>query len=140
VRHGLNGDLGFSDADREENIRRVAHVARLAFDHGNVVLCTFISPFRADRELARSLLPDGRFIEIHVDCPLDECIKRDPKGLYLRAQRREIASFTGITAPYEAPIAPELVLHTAELSTDEAVDLVQRALVAAQIIGREQMR
>ena len=99
VRHGLNGDLGFSAADRQENIRRVAEVAKLAFEHGAVVLCTFISPFRRDRDFARSLIPAGRFIEVHVKCDVATCEARDPKGLYARARRGEIAEFTGVSVP-----------------------------------------
>lgn len=122
VRHGLNGDLGFSDKDRAENIRRVAHLAKLFFEHGNIVLCTFISPFKNERELARNLVPADRFIEVFVDCPLDEAEKRDPKGLYKKARSGAIKDFTGIDSPYEAPENPEIILNTKELSVDEAVD------------------
>ena len=103
MRHGLNKDLGFTDADRVENIRRVAEVARLMTDAGLIVLTSFISPFRAERRLARDIAADGEFIEIFVDTPLDDVIARDPKGLYKRALNGEIKNFTGIDQPYEAP-------------------------------------
>src|SRR5438105_4533618 len=103
VRHGLNKDLGFTDADRDENIRRVAEVAKLMVDAGLVVLVAFISPFRAEREMARSLLREGEFIEVYVDTPLEVAEVRDPKGLYKKARRGELVHFTGIDSPYEAP-------------------------------------
>ena len=112
VRHGLNGDLGFSAADRKENIRRVAEVAKLGYDHGNLVLCTFISPFAADREFARSLLPEGRFIEVYVKCDLEVAKRRDPKGLYARALAGQIPEFTGVSSPYEEPASPEILVET----------------------------
>jgi bifunctional enzyme CysN/CysC len=121
VRHGLNGDLGFTPDDREENIRRIGELASLFFRHGNVVLCTFVSPFRADRQRARGLLPEGRFIEVFVDTPLTECERRDPKGLYARARRGEIAHMTGLTSPYEAPEAPEIRLETVGRAVDEVI-------------------
>ena len=121
VRHGLNGDLGFSDADREENIRRVSEVGRLFFEQGALTLCTFISPFNADREGARDLIPAGRFIEVFVDCDLQSAIARDPKGLYKKAQTGEIQNFTGISSPYEPPTSPEITLDTTKLSVDECV-------------------
>lgn len=128
VRHGLCGDLGFSEAAREENIRRVAHVARLFFEHGNIVLCTFISPFIRNRALSRNLIPEGRFIEIHVACDLEEAEKRDPKGLYAKARRGEIKDFTGIDSPYEEPEAPEIRLDTMAQSPDQAVETVLQYL------------
>ena len=112
MRHGLNRDLGFTDADRVENIRRVAEVARLMTDAGLIVLASFISPFRAERQLAREIAGDGEFIEIFVDTPLATAIARDPKGLYKRALAGEIKNFTGIDQPYEAPEAAELTLDT----------------------------
>jgi bifunctional enzyme CysN/CysC len=112
LRHGLNRDLGFSDADRAENIRRVAEVARLMADAGLIVIVSFISPFRADREQARQLFEEGRFVEVHVDTSLDECIRRDPKGLYSRALKGEITNFTGLDSPYEVPSDPEIHLRT----------------------------
>jgi bifunctional enzyme CysN/CysC len=112
IRHGLNRDLGFDNDDRVENIRRVAEVAKLMTDAGLVVIVSFISPFRAERQMARDLFPEGEFVEVFVDTPLEECIKRDPKGLYAKAQAGEIANFTGISSGYEAPENPEVHLHT----------------------------
>jgi adenylylsulfate kinase len=123
VRHGLNGDLGFSDTDRVENIRRVAHVAKLFWDANVITLVSFISPFRSERQFARELIgPD--FAEIFVDTPLELCEKRDPKGLYKKARTGEIPVFTGISSPYEAPEQPEIVLKTAEESLETCVDHV----------------
>ncbi len=113
VRHGLNKDLGFSDADRVENIRRIGEVAKLFVDAGLIVMTAFISPFRSDRELVRKLVPEGEFLEIFVDTPLEVCEQRDPKGLYKKARAGQIKNFTGLDSPYEAPDAPELVLETA---------------------------
>ncbi|MDP3083048.1 MAG: sulfate adenylyltransferase subunit CysN [Rubrivivax sp.] len=124
VRHGLNKDLGFTDADRVENIRRVAEVARLMVDAGLIVLTAFISPFRAERAMARGLLAEGEFIEIHVDTPLDVAEQRDAKGLYRKARRGELKNFTGIDSPYEAPLTPEMRINTVERSADVAADLV----------------
>ncbi len=115
VRHGLNRDLGFTEADRVENIRRVAEVARLMVDAGLVVLVSFISPYRAERRMARELFAPGEFVEVFVDAPLEECEQRDPKGLYAKARRGELANFTGIDSAYESPEAPEIRLRTAEL-------------------------
>ena len=112
VRHGLNADLGFTDADRVENIRRVAEVAKLMVDAGLIVLVSFISPFRAERAMARSLFADGAFVEIHVDTPLAVAEERDPKGLYRKARQGELRNFTGIDSPYEPPDAPELRIDT----------------------------
>jgi bifunctional enzyme CysN/CysC len=128
LRHGLNGDLGFSDADRQENIRRVGEVGRLGFEHGNIVLCSFISPFQRDRDFARSLLPEGRFFEVFVKCDLEVCKRRDPKGLYAKALSGEIKNFTGISSPYEEPINPELVVETDLQSTEEIVDQIVQSL------------
>jgi len=134
VRHGLNGDLGFSDADRKENIRRVAEVARLSFEHGNLTLCTFISPFAADRDFARTLVPDGRFVEVYVKCDIEVCKRRDPKGLYARALRGEIPEFTGVTSPYEEPQQPELVVETDLQSADELVERILAYLIRQGIL------
>ena len=112
VRHGLNRDLGFTDEDRVENIRRVAEVARLMADAGLIVLVSFISPFKSERRTARELMPQGEFIEVFVDTPIEDCAARDPKGLYAKAYRGEIKNFTGIDSPYEAPDAPEIHLKT----------------------------
>lgn len=116
VRHGLNKDLTFSDADRKENVRRVAEVARLMVDAGLIVIVTLISPFRKDRDYARSLFERGEFIEVFVDTPIEVCANRDPKGLYARAKKGEIPDFTGISSPYEPPLNPEIVL----LNSDDA--------------------
>jgi bifunctional enzyme CysN/CysC len=124
VRHGLNKDLGFTEADRVENIRRVAEVARLMVDAGLIVITAFISPFRAERELARRLLAQGEFIEIHVDTPLEVAEQRDVKGLYAKARRGELANFTGIGSPYEVPESPELRVATTVLSPEQAADRV----------------
>ncbi len=128
VRHGLNHDLGFTDADRVENIRRVAEVAKLMVDAGLIVLVSFISPFRAERELARGLLESGEFLEIFVDTPLEDAEKRDPKGLYKKARRGEINNFTGISSPYEAPLNPEIRIDTMRLTAAEAADAILRKL------------
>jgi adenylylsulfate kinase len=121
VRHGLNADLGFSPEDRTENIRRIGEVAKLFTDAGVVNLTAFISPYRSDRDRVRGIMAAGDFIEVHVDCPIAECERRDVKGLYAKARAGKIPEFTGISAPYEAPEKPEIVLRTAELSEDESV-------------------
>jgi bifunctional enzyme CysN/CysC len=136
VRHGLCGDLGFGADDRRENIRRVGEVARLFFEAGNIVLCTFVSPFRADRERARALLPEGRFVEVHVHADLQTVKARDPKGLYEKAERGEILHFTGISSPYEAPEAAELTLDTTARSVEESVRAVVERLRAAGVVSR----
>ncbi|RAN39200.1 sulfate adenylyltransferase subunit CysN [Hyphomonas sp. GM-8P] len=122
VRHGLNRDLGFTDADRVENIRRVANVAKLMSDAGLITLVSFISPFRAERQMARNMMADGEFIEIHVDTPLDVAEQRDVKGLYKKARSGEIKNFTGISSPYEAPENPELRIDTVDRSPDDAAE------------------
>ncbi|HSD16766.1 MAG TPA: sulfate adenylyltransferase subunit CysN [Thermomonas sp.] len=128
VRHGLNKDLGFTDEDRVENIRRVAEVAKLMTDAGLVVLVSFISPFRAERDMARALFDPGEFLEVHVDTSLAEAERRDVKGLYAKARRGELRNFTGIDSPYEAPEAPELHLDTAVADPATLADQVVRAL------------
>jgi bifunctional enzyme CysN/CysC len=124
VRHGLNKDLGFTEADRVENIRRVAEVAKLMLDAGLIVLVSFISPFRAERQMARALFGEGEFLEVYVDTPLEECERRDVKGLYAKARRGELKNFTGIDSPYEPPEAPEVHLRTTELTLEECVDRI----------------
>jgi len=114
VRHGLNKDLGFSDSDRVENIRRIGEMAKLFADAGLIVLSAFISPFRADRQMVRDLVEEGEFIEIHMSTPLSVCEQRDPKGLYQKARNGEIRNFTGIDSVYEAPEKPEITLNTAD--------------------------
>ncbi|MCW5733791.1 MAG: sulfate adenylyltransferase subunit CysN [Enhydrobacter sp.] len=130
VRHGLNRDLGFTDADRVENIRRVAEVARLMADAGLLVIVSFISPFREEREMARSLMPEGEFIEVFVDTPLELCESRDPKGLYRKARRQEITNFTGISSPYEGPLNPEVKIETANQTVEQSVEQLLAYLAA----------
>ncbi|NOR68709.1 MAG: adenylyl-sulfate kinase [Methylomarinum sp.] len=124
VRHGLNKDLGFSDKDRKENIRRISETAKLMLEAGVITLTAFISPFKEERAMARSLMPHGDFIEIHCYCPLEVCEQRDVKGLYKRARDGEIKDFTGISSPYEAPTNPELKIDTHALSIEESVQRV----------------
>lgn len=124
MRHGLNGDLGFSMEDRQENIRRVGEVARLFYEHGNIVLCTFVSPYMEDRERIRGLFPDGAFTEIHVTCSSETAMERDPKGLYAKAKRGEIRGLTGFDGPYEAPSEDAILLDTDNLSVEECVEVV----------------
>jgi len=124
LRHGLNRDLGFTEADRVENIRRVAEVAKLMVDAGLIVLASFISPFHAERQMARRLFADTEFVEIFVDTPLSECEKRDVKGLYAKARRGELKNFTGIDSAYERPEHPELVLDTCNHSVEDCVEQI----------------
>jgi bifunctional enzyme CysN/CysC len=128
VRHGLNKDLGFSEADRIENIRRVGEVARLMADAGLIVLTAFISPFRAERDMVRSMLPEGEFVEIFVDTPLEEAERRDAKGLYAKARAGELANFTGIDSPYEAPEHPEIRIDTMEMDAEAAAEAIVAVL------------
>ncbi len=130
IRHGLNSNLGFSPEDRTENIRRIGEVAKLFTDAGAIVFTSFISPYRADRDSVRSIMEPGDFVEVFVDAPLDVCEGRDVKGLYQKARNGEIPEFTGISAPYEAPEKPELVLKTGDQSVEESVDQVIRYLEA----------
>jgi len=132
VRHGLNRDLGFTEADRIENIRRVGEVARLMADGGLIVLTAFISPFRAEREMVRKMLPEGEFIEVFVDTPLAEAEKRDPKGLYAKARAGEILNFTGIDSPYETPDDAEIVIDTTAMSAEDSADLIVAELMKRQ--------
>ena len=134
VRHGLCGDLGFSPAERSENVRRVGEVARLFFEQGNITLCTFISPYRQNREFVRDLLPESRFFEVHVDCDVETCAERDPKGLYGKAKAGEIQDFTGISAPYEAPEDPALTLDTEARSVEDCVDALVELLEEKDIL------
>lgn len=135
VRHGLNSDLGFSQEDRAENIRRIGEVARLFADAGALVVSAFISPYRRDRDRIRGLMGEGEFIEVFVDTPLEICEARDPKGLYKKARAGEISNFTGLDAPYEAPKNPEVHLQTANLTVDEAAQQVVRFLEEHGILG-----
>ena len=124
IRHGLNKGLGFSKEDRAANLRRIGEVAKLFVDSGQIVLTAFVSPHRKDRDQIRTLFAEGEFIEIHVSCPLDICEKRDPKGLYQRAKKGEIQNFTGVDAPYEPPVSPELTIDTNRCTADEAADVI----------------
>ena len=124
IRHGLNNNLGFSDDDRVENIRRVAEVSKLFIDAGIIVITAFISPFIKDREIAKNLLKKNEFIEIFIDTPIDVCKKRDPKGLYKKAIQGEIKDFTGVSSPYETPVKPNINLKTDKLSIDESVEKI----------------
>ncbi len=124
VRHGLSGDLGFTAEDRQENTRRVGEVARLFFAQGSLVLCTFVSPYRAGRDRIRALLPEGRFLEVHVDVDVETARERDPKGLYEKAEAGEIKNFTGVSAPYEAPEEADLTLRTGEESAEESAERI----------------
>jgi bifunctional enzyme CysN/CysC len=135
VRHGLNRDLGFSEADRVENIRRVAEVSRLFVEAGLIVLVSFISPYRAERMLARDRVGADEFLEIYVDTPVDECRRRDPKGLYVKADSGQIRNFTGVDAPYEEPLDPDIRLRTLEADPDALADSVIGALLARGIIA-----
>ena len=128
LREGLNRDLGFSAEDRSENIRRAGEIARLLARQGMLVLVTLISPFRRDRDAVRARMGPGEFLEVFVSCPLAECEKRDPKGLYRRARAGEVPEFTGISSPYEEPLKPELTLDTSRLGIEEAVAVVVRYL------------
>lgn len=135
VRHGLCGDLGFSEPDRIENIRRVGELAKLMIEAGLITLTAFISPFREDRARVRSLYPHGDFLEIYCKSPVEVCEQRDVKGHYRRARSGEIKNFTGISSPYEEPLAPELVVDTAELSLDESVEKVLDLLRTRGLTG-----
>ena len=132
VRHGLNKDLGFTDADRVENIRRVAEVGRLMVDAGLIVMASFISPFRSERDLARELFDQGEFVEVFVDASIEACERRDPKGLYQRARDGKIPNFTGIDSPYEPPEHAEIHLQTEQLSPEESRRIGRRSIAEAR--------
>ncbi|GLB60045.1 adenylyl-sulfate kinase [Cytobacillus sp. NCCP-133] len=134
IRHGLNKDLGFSEADRNENIRRIGEVAKLFVDSGKIVTTAFISPFRSDRDSVRNMFEEGEFIEVFIDCPLEECERRDPKQLYVKARRGEIKDFTGIDSPYEAPGNPEITVRSDQYSVEEAVQQILTYLREQNII------
>jgi adenylylsulfate kinase len=134
VRHGLNKDLGFSETDRKENIRRIGEVAKLFVDSGQIVLTAFISPFQSDRQIVRNLLAADEFIEVYVKCPLDECENRDPKGLYEKARQGIIKDFTGISSPYEEPDQPELIIETHKYTVEECVNQVIFHLTLQRVI------
>ncbi|KAA1174698.1 adenylyl-sulfate kinase [Marinobacter salinexigens] len=137
VRHGLCKDLGFSDEDREENIRRVGEVCKLFADAGLIVMSAFISPFTSDRRMVRKLFPAGEFIEVFMDTPLATCESRDPKGLYQKARSGEIRHFTGIDSPYEVPSHPEVRLDTSTMTVDECVDSLIGYLLDRGLISRK---
>ena len=128
VRHGLSRDLGFSEADRDENIRRIAEVARLMVDAGLVIIVAFISPYRREREFARGLFAPGDFVEIFVDTPREECERRDPKGMYAKARHGEIANFTGVDGSYQAPENPEIRINTTDRTPQESLASILYAL------------
>ena len=137
VRHGLNKDLGFTDADRVENIRRIAEVAKLMVDAGLIVSTAFISPFRAERCMAREMMGEGEFIKVFVDTPFEECATRDPKGLYARALGGEIKNFTGLDSPYERPENPEIHLRTLGKSPEEMVEILEDWLSERDIADQQ---
>jgi adenylyl-sulfate kinase len=135
LRHGLSRDLGFSDGDRSESVRRAGEAARLLMDAGLIVIVASIAPFRRDRDAVRERIPHGRFIEIHVDAPLDLCEQRDPKGLYHKARIGEISNFTGIDSPYEVPISPEVVIDTRLQPLPACVETVMYGLQIRGLLG-----
>lgn len=134
VRHGLNQDLGFSDAERVENIRRIGEVSKLFADAGLIVLSAFISPFTCDRRMVRKLFPAGEFIEVFMSTPLETCESRDPKGFYSKARSGQIKHFTGIDSPYEIPSHPEITLDTSQLSIEECVENLLQYLKGRNLI------
>lgn len=134
IRLGLNSDLGFSEEDRRENIRRVGEVATLMYDAGLIVITSFISPFQSDRDMVRMKIDPGAFWEIFVSCPLEECVRRDTKGLYKKALAGEIENFTGISSPYEEPLTPELVLETSIYNVDNCVSKIIEKMMAEKVI------
>ncbi len=135
IRHGLCKDLGFSDTDRKENIRRISEVSKLFLDAGVIVLTAFVSPFRQDRDTARSLVEKNDFVEIYCAADLDICEGRDPKGLYVKARAGEIKEFTGISSPYEEPLCPDLKLDTGKQKLDKCVEIVLEKLLSKKIIN-----
>jgi adenylyl-sulfate kinase len=136
IRHGLNKDLGFSDEDRTENIRRIGEAAKLFVDAGIIVLTAFISPFRSDRGMVHDIVENGEFFEIFVDTPLEVCEERDPKGLYAKARRGEIRDFTGIDSPYEPPEDPDIHLYPGQESVKQSVDRIVRGLEELGVLPR----
>ncbi len=138
VRHGLNRDLGFSPEDRSENIRRVAEVARLMNEAGLIVVTSFISPYREDRELARTIIGADRFLEVHMATPLEVCEQRDVKGLYQRARSGEVKEFTGINSPYEPPLDPALTVNTQQYDINCSVDMLIEMLKSNIVISNQQ--
>jgi len=135
VRHGLCSDLGFTEEDRHENLRRIGEVAKLFVESGTIVLAAFVSPYREDRERVRSRLPHGDFYEVYCQCDLSVCEERDPKGLYKKARAGEIPNFTGVSAPYEEPIKPDMVVNTSKLSLEQEVDHIISNIRAKGLIA-----
>lgn len=134
VRHGLNKNLGFSPEDRKENIRRIGEVSKLLVDAGTIAITAFISPYRQDRDDVRAILEEGEFIEVYTECSVEECEKRDPKGLYEKARSGEIKEFTGISASYEAPNHPEITINTEQQSVEASVEHILNYLKEKQYI------
>jgi adenylyl-sulfate kinase len=135
VRHGLNKDLAFSNDDRVENIRRIGELSKLMIDAGLLVMTAFISPFKADRVMVRDLVQNHEFVEIYMDTPIEECERRDPKGLYKKARKGEIKNFTGVDSDYEIPEVPEVIINTVALSIEECADQVINYLKESRIIN-----
>ena len=135
VRHGLCSDLGFDEKDRHENMRRIGEVAKLFTEAGTIVIAAFISPYREDRELVRSRLPHGDFLEVYCECELAVCETRDPKGLYARARKGEIENFTGISAPYEEPIKPDIIVNSSKQTIEAELELILSKLQQKGLIG-----
>ncbi len=135
VRHGLNVDLGFSDKDRIENIRRIGEISKLMIDAGLIVITAFISPFKEDRALGRSIVQDHEFREVYMNTPIEECERRDPKGLYKKARKGELKNFTGIDSEYEIPESPEIIIDTVSLNIEECADHVISYLKTNRIIS-----
>ncbi|HWK24625.1 MAG TPA: adenylyl-sulfate kinase [Ureibacillus sp.] len=134
IRHGLNKDLGFDENSRKENIRRIGEVSKLFVESGQIVLTAFISPYQEDRDTVRALVEDGEFIEVFVKCSVEECERRDPKGLYKKARNEEIKNFTGISAPYEAPVNPEIVVDSENYSVEECTEQLIQILTSKNYI------
>ncbi|RHW36789.1 adenylyl-sulfate kinase [Lysinibacillus yapensis] len=134
IRHGLNKDLGFDEDSRKENIRRIGEVSKLFVESGQIVLTAFISPYQEDRDVVRSLVAEGEFIEVYVKCSVEECERRDPKGLYKKARNEEIKNFTGISAPYEAPVNPEIVVDSEQFTIEECTEQLIEFLTSKNYI------
>lgn len=135
VRHGLCSDLGFNEADRNENMRRIGEVAKLFNEAGTIVIAAFISPYLQDREKVRSRLPHGEFLEVYCECDIKTCEARDPKGLYAKARKGEIENFTGVSAPYQEPIKPDIVVNTSQQTLDQEVEIIVQALIQRKLIS-----
>ena len=135
VRHGLCSDLGFNETDRNENMRRIGEVAKLFNEAGTIVIAAFISPYINDREKVRSRLPHGDFLEVYCKCDIETCESRDPKGLYARARSGDIENFTGVSAPYEEPIKPDIIINTNKQTLDQEIDVIIEALIQKKLIS-----